>query len=242
MQVVDNYTSFGGRLYNLFKEKSRDFDLKNKRNAMQKILSDMITNGFITIEEKGSWRRQISNDVKYNFPCPNIYTSTLKVYCDYLDCSADYLMGLTDFKEVQNKAGLTDKAINRLATNKEYRFMTNALLERKGVEYLVQAVEFDCYHEAQHKRISDFMYKTNGKGTVLEKNVNLPGVTLKDFEIYHSNVKSGYQGQREALAITYLDEIENDRKIYKYFKEKADKQIKQQEEEEVAADQGKSPP
>jgi len=225
---------FSGRLIEQIKKKG--YNIENDCHVINNMIQDM--------EKTIAMPDNSYKTIKSHVFGGNCDIQWLKRYCEYFHCPADYLLGFMekDLADIHTQTGLSDKAIRKLVTNKEYRFMTNALLERKGVEYLVQAVEFDCYHKAQHKRISDFMYKSNGKGTVLEKNVNLPGVTLSDLEIYHSNVKGGYQGQREALAIVYLDEIERDRKIYKYFKEKAEEKIKQQVEEEAAADQGKSTP
>lgn len=141
MDVVENLDCFGGRLYDSFKEKG--FDLKSDKGkyspAMKNIITDMIKRKLITEDQIEKYRRQIGNDVKDTSRIPNIDSATLKLYCDFLQVSADYLLGFIEKPLVDS--GLSLKAITKLKNmDSDSKELFNDMVEGSYIKKLSSAM------------------------------------------------------------------------------------------------------
>lgn len=137
MKVIENTNCFGGRLYDSFKEKGFDLKSDNGKNssAMKKIIADMIDKKLITEDQKEKYQKQIRKDLKETSATPNIDSATLKFYCDYLQVSADYLLGFIE--KPLSDSGLSPKAITRLKNmDSDSRELFNAMVEGRYIKNL----------------------------------------------------------------------------------------------------------
>lgn len=163
--------------------------------------------------------------------------SWIQKYCKFFGCSADYMLGLIDcptqkITDIKKTIGLSEVAAKRLIDNKDFHFVVNAMLEKNGIDYIVQALQADSFYSQIHKYISGHLYKTNKKNLVIKKEKNLQGVTLSDLDIYNSSLDSGYKSQQESFAIVCFDNLRTDKKLKSYFA----RQAKQRFEDQLKAD------
>ena len=201
MKVVKDDSLFGGKLYNLFLAKG--FDLE--KGDMQDLLTDMVKKKIISLSEKDGTRKQISQDVKCTLKVPNIYTSQLKEYCDYLGCSADYLLGYInnpthEITDISKATGLTSAACKELLkANDDKKIIYERIVSGGYIDTIVTALNsfFDIGAGVQinGEKVSD-------KNTIslLKKAVeNIKGKALYD---------SGS---------AFMQKISHDKKVAKHF-------------------------
>lgn len=135
MEVIENLDCFGGRLYDSFKEKGYDLKSDNGNNspAMKHILADMIDKGLITEDETETFQRKIRKDIKDSSAFPGINTLRLKLYCDFLQVSADYLLGFIE--KPLSDTGLSTKAITKLKNmDSDSKELVNDMLEGRYIK------------------------------------------------------------------------------------------------------------
>lgn len=208
MEVVKDTSTFGGKLYDLFKDKGYDLE---KASALRQIKADMIDKKLISADY--DLRSQISKDVKYNFSTPSISTTVLKLYCDYLGCTADYLLGTQDVAKESKASGLSETAINKLLARKETQKVINSLLETDSVNYFIQALSASVQIPHMNNFISN------------QLKANMLGVTKSDKDLYKSCLQAGTQSQVEQCAIICFDKLLHDKKLNDYFDDKATKRF-----------------
>lgn len=182
MNVVESLDTFGGRLYKAFLDKG--YDLKDtKSHAMKRIIQDMIDKDLISESSKlEDIRKRISDDVKCSMPIPSIYTSQLKLYCDFLGCSADYLLGtipetthtLTDIKK---KTGLSPAAASKLLhADKDAQVLYDRLVAGGYLDNLVSAMntfyDFGSSVQINGEKVTD-------KETISNLEKAIDGIKLK---------------------------------------------------------------
>ena len=216
---------FSGRLIEQIKKKGYDIEndchvINDMIQDMEKII-DMPSNSYKTI--------------KSHVFGGNCDVNWLKRYCEYFDCPADYLLGFIekDFADIHTKTGLSNKAIRKLVTNKDYRFVTNAMLEKNGIDYIVQALQADSFYSTQTNYIASLLYKTDKAGKVIEKDKKLHGVTLEDLGFFKSNLDSGYKEQQENFAIVCFDNLRTDKSLSDYFFKQTTKRFEDQLEKDI---------
>lgn len=223
------------RIYDLFYKKG--FDTRNNRYGLTNAVNDMVKSGAIPDTDLKNKRKVIEDHVKGRVT--SIKYDWIRYYCDYFEVSADYLLGFQekDIDKFQTRTGLTDKAIRRLITNKDYQFVINTLLEKNTIKNFVEALQNDSFYETQTRYISSLLYKTNDKGRIIEKDKKLHGVTIDDLEIYKTNHEVGYKTLQNQLAIVCFDslkkELEKDEKLRDYFFDQAAKKFSDQLENDI---------
>lgn len=147
MKVSEDLSTFGGRLYDSFKEKG--FDLKSdqdkKSPAMKFIIADIIKNKIrldnqeITENDSIKIEKLIRKGVANSSNFPNIDTSSLKFFCDYLNVSADYLLGFIEKPLIDS--GLSTKAITKLKNmDSDSKELFNDMVEGNYIKDLSSCV------------------------------------------------------------------------------------------------------
>ena len=209
MKVVKDTSTFGGKLYYLFKYE-KGYDLE-KASALRQIKADMIDKKLISADY--DLRSQLSKDIKFNLPVPSISTTVLKLYCDYLGCTSDYLLGTQDVEKESKATGLSKTAINKLLASKETQKVVNSLLETNGINYITQAL----YASVQLPHMNNFISN--------QLKTDILGTTQTDKDLYQSCLKAGTQSQVEQFAIVCFDRLLHDKKLNDYFDDKATKRF-----------------
>lgn len=176
MKVEKDINTFGGKLYRLFLEKGYDLESQNS-HALRRLEKDMLEKGLITSDY--DLRSQLSKDVKLSVPYPDISTSTLRMYCEFLNCSADYLLGFIDYPthsitDINKATGLTSDAIKNLITIKtdNYSDLFNYLLSEEGGFYLVGLLRnFSLYIWGKNSDLAVFDFEKNKTISIPKKSV-----------------------------------------------------------------------
>lgn len=179
MEVVESLDTFGGRLYNAFKIKG--YDLKDtKSHAMKRIIQDMLDQGLK--EDPDNIRRRITDDVKYKLPIPRLNSSQLKLYCDFLGCSADYLLGIIPetthtITDIKKNTGLSPAAVSKLLqADKDTQVLYDRLIAGGYLDNLVSAMntfyDFGSSVQINGEKVTD-------KDTIADLEKAIDGIKLK---------------------------------------------------------------
>lgn len=211
---------FSGRLIEQIKKKG--YDIENDCHVINDMIQDMEKN----IDMPSNSYKTIKSHVFGG----NCDVKWLKRYCEYFDCPADYLLGFIekDFADIHTKTGLSNIAIRKLATNKDYRFVANALLEKNGIDNIVQALKADSFYSTQTNYILSQLYQKNKNGRITKKSKNLHGVTNDDLEIFKTNQEVGYKDFQEQMACVCFDSLRSDKSLSDYFFKQATKRFEDQ--------------
>lgn len=221
MEVEKSLKTFGGRLYTLFKDKGYDLEPQNS-HAIRDIKKKMIKKGIIP--ETYDIRARIQQDVKIKENHPDIYTSAITIYCDFLKCSADYLLGFMekDVADMEKRSGLSEKAIRKLKTNKDYLLVTNTLLEKNGIDFIVQALQAYTYYLHANTYISGQL-----------KAEKIFGITQSDLDMFNANLKSGNNSLKEDYAIVCFDNILKEPNLVDHFLNQAQDRFSNQLDKDI---------
>ena len=159
-----------------------------------------ISNGYKTI------RSHIMDEVN------ELDMQWLKNYCDFFECSADYLLGKIDsftyddeLLKSRSQSKLSDSAIKKLLDDKEKSLVINSLLETNGIDYIIQALHF--YTKYVHANNYIFNQLDN----------NIPGITQSDLDVFYSNLKAGNESQKDIMASVCFDNILRDKALKEYL-------------------------
>ncbi len=110
--------------------------------------------------------------------CTNVSVAWIKCYCDFFNCSADYLLGYIDLPthqntDVQKVTGLSDDAIKQLIfindklkaydTGRILLFILSKLIENKDLSISLMSDINSCFDKLfayiKKKKITDELYK-----------------------------------------------------------------------------------
>ena len=188
---------------------SNGYDVTNC-HSISRLVSDMensgitISNGYKTI------RSHIMDEVS------ELDMQWLKNYCDFFNCSADYLLGKIDsftyddeLLKARSQSKLSDSAIKNLLADKEKCLVVNSLLETDSIKYIVEALQASTHFQHMNNYISN------------QIDSNLPGVTDDDLEIFLSNLKAGNESLKENMAVVCFDLILKDDSLNDYLEQQA---------------------
>ena len=138
--------TFGERLEKLMIEDG--IDIAKKKGADTELASRMLARGCLSFyvneyyQARNSARTQIGRH-RNAISASSLEGKWLKAYCDYFNCSADYLFGYIDLPthvdtDIQKETGLSADSINFLKTHKTiYPPVLNKLLHKANFQYAI---------------------------------------------------------------------------------------------------------
>lgn len=207
MQVITDKNTFGGRLYGLFQDNGYDF---KKSSTARTVINAMIKRNLIADNQASvnNMKKCFSKDLKCTLSTPNIYTSTLKIYCDFLGCSADYLLGIIDaptyeITDIKAKTNLSPAAVkNLLQADTDTKIVIDRLLAGNYIKSLPAALK------------SFFSI-----GAAVEvKTDNIDSSTIKEFEKAADNIRIDILRNKGA---DIVHNLAYDKQVGKHFIEKS---------------------
>lgn len=236
MKVSEDLSTFGGRLYDSFKEKG--FDLKSgqdkKSPAMKFIIADiiknkiMLDNQVITENDSIKIEKLIRKGVSNSSNFPNIDTSSLKFFCDYLNVSADYLLGFIEKPLIDS--GLSIKAIEKLKhMDSDSKELFNDMVEGRYIKKLSSSMRsFYAIGNAIHINTNNQEDEKNYSKAIENIKINMLRDSGADFIhklAYDKNVFNHFVDN----AVENHNKKEKD--FYKDFPENFQKSLEQNQKE-----------
>lgn len=164
--------TFGERLEKLMVEDG--IDIAKKKGADTELASRMLARGCLSFyvneyyQARNSARTQIGRH-RNAISASSLEGKWLKAYCDYFNCSADYLFGYIDLPthadtDIQKETGLSADSINFLKTHKTiYPPVLNKLLHKANFQYAIfhtgkfwdKLAELSSAEEAYHTGLKE---------------------------------------------------------------------------------------
>ena len=198
------------RIYDLFLDKG--YDVKNNRNDTTRALNDMIAAGLFSddISEKtfASYRKSIKDHV--NGKVNSISYEWINIYCNFFGCSADYILGFIeefthDDEILKNHADntLSSAAVRTLNRNKKYQLVTNAILETKCIDYLVQYIQYRFDNDIQMN-----VFRNCIKAEIAsDENNNFKMFSDKAIKSFDDSFNLGWEKNKDSSAAVIMDSL-----------------------------------
>jgi len=223
MKVEKDINTFGGKLYRLFLEKGYDLEPQNS-HALRSIEKDMLEKGLITSDY--DLRSQLSKDVKLSVPYPDISTSTLRMYCEFLGCSADFLLGFIDYPthsltDINKATGLAPESIKTLLFIEKMNCseLLDYLLSKEDGLYFISLLNAcSIYISDNIKDVSIFDFKENKSIHVPKKsvlNVETDKTTLRTLVYNKIELEKNAMVQIEGILRNIRDNLSCDKSAKK---------------------------
>lgn len=164
--------TFGERLEKLMVEDG--IDIAKKKGADTELASRMLARGCLSFyvneyyQARNSARTQIGRH-RNAISASSLEGKWLKAYCDYFNCSADYLFGYIDLPthadtDIQKETGLSADSINFLKAHKTiYPPVLNKLFHKANFQYAIfhtgkfwdKLAELSSAEEAYHTGLKE---------------------------------------------------------------------------------------